>query len=166
MINIAYNVDCMEYMRTLPDKAFTLAVVDPPYGLPKGSTKGQGKLKNRSFNKGNVQRWDIPPSPEYFQELMRVSENQVIWGVIISNCRLAGASLCGTNYSLSRILAGVNTRGRVSTNPLNFSHLITGVGRKYIPRKNPWNYIDGYMSFLPNLVTKSWTPTSAAVPAG
>lgn len=79
-MNVAYNVDCMEYMRTLPDKAFTLAVVDPPYGLPKGSTKGQGKLKNRTFNKGNVQRWDIPPSPEYFQELMRVSENQVIWG--------------------------------------------------------------------------------------
>lgn len=31
-VNIAYNVDCMEYMRTLPDKAFDLAVVDPPYG--------------------------------------------------------------------------------------------------------------------------------------
>lgn len=30
-MNIAYNVDCMEYMRTLPDKAFDLAVVDPPY---------------------------------------------------------------------------------------------------------------------------------------
>ena len=30
-VNIAYNVDCMEYMRTLPDKAFDLAVVDPPY---------------------------------------------------------------------------------------------------------------------------------------
>ena len=31
-MNIAYNVDCMEYMATLPDKAFDLAVVDPPYG--------------------------------------------------------------------------------------------------------------------------------------
>lgn len=31
-MNIAYNMDCMEYMRTLPDKAFDLAVVDPPYG--------------------------------------------------------------------------------------------------------------------------------------
>lgn len=29
---IAINADCMEYMRTLPDKAFDLAVVDPPYG--------------------------------------------------------------------------------------------------------------------------------------
>ena len=32
MSNIAYNIDCMEYMRTLPDKFFDLAVVDPPYG--------------------------------------------------------------------------------------------------------------------------------------
>lgn len=35
-MNIAYNMDCMEYMRTLPDKAFDLAVVDPPYGIEKG----------------------------------------------------------------------------------------------------------------------------------
>lgn len=31
-MNVAYNMDCMEYMRSLPDKAFDLAVVDPPYG--------------------------------------------------------------------------------------------------------------------------------------
>lgn len=34
-MNIAYNIDCMEYMRTLPDNAFDLAVVDPPYGIEK-----------------------------------------------------------------------------------------------------------------------------------
>ena len=33
MTNVAYNCDCMEYMRTLPDKAFDFAVVDPPYGI-------------------------------------------------------------------------------------------------------------------------------------
>ena len=31
-MNVAYNMDCMEYMKTLPDNAFDLAVVDPPYG--------------------------------------------------------------------------------------------------------------------------------------
>lgn len=31
-MNVAYNIDCMEYMKTLPDNAFELAVVDPPYG--------------------------------------------------------------------------------------------------------------------------------------
>lgn len=32
MSNIAYNIDCMEYLKTVPDKYFDLAVVDPPYG--------------------------------------------------------------------------------------------------------------------------------------
>lgn len=32
MLSETYNIDCMEYMRSLPDKAFDLAVVDPPYG--------------------------------------------------------------------------------------------------------------------------------------
>lgn len=79
-MNVAYNMDCMEYMRTLPDKAFSLAVCDPPYGLPKDSSNGRGKLRNRTFNKGNISRWDVPPTPEYFKELFRVSENQIIWG--------------------------------------------------------------------------------------
>ena len=39
---IALNVDCMEYMRTLPDKAFDLAIVDPPYGI---SIHDSGRLK-------------------------------------------------------------------------------------------------------------------------
>lgn len=70
----------MEYMKSLPDKAFDLAVVDPPYGLPKDSSNGRGKLKNRIFNAGNISSWDVPPTKEYFNEVMRVSINQVIWG--------------------------------------------------------------------------------------
>ena len=79
-MNIAYNMDCMEYMRTLPDKAFDLAVVDPPYGLSKDSSNGSGKLANRIFNSGNISSWDMRPTKEYFHELMRISENQIIWG--------------------------------------------------------------------------------------
>lgn len=40
MQSVAYNMDCMDYMRTLPDNAFDLAVVDPPYGG--GFTEGGG----------------------------------------------------------------------------------------------------------------------------
>ena len=40
-MNVAYNVDCMEFMKTLPDKAFDLAVVDPPYGDGIGERDGQ-----------------------------------------------------------------------------------------------------------------------------
>lgn len=77
-MNIAYNIDCMEYMRTLPDKAFDLAVVDPPYGLPKDSSNGRGKLSQRVFNAGHISDWDIKPTVEYFAELQRVSLNQII----------------------------------------------------------------------------------------
>ena len=73
-------MDCMAYMKTIPDKFFDLAVVDPPYGLPKDSTHGRGKLKDRILNNGGLEQWDIAPGPEYFEELARVSENQIIWG--------------------------------------------------------------------------------------
>ena len=84
-VNIAYNMDCMEYMRTLPDNAFDLAVVDPPYGIDianmnmgAGTSARCSKLKNRIWKRAN---WDKErPKPEYFLELFRVSKNQVIWG--------------------------------------------------------------------------------------
>lgn len=60
-MNVAYNMDCMEAMRTMPDKCFSLAIVDPPYGLKRDSSNGRGKLKNRTFNQGNISRWDTPP---------------------------------------------------------------------------------------------------------
>ena len=74
-MNVAYNMDCMEYMKTLPDKAVDLAVVDPPYGI---SITNSGRLKK--YNASGL-KWDsYPPHDEYFQELFRVSRNQVIWG--------------------------------------------------------------------------------------
>ncbi len=67
-------------MATLPDKAFELAIVDPPYGIGKDgqvkTTGGNGGRKAYEF-KG----WDKQsPKEEYFKELFRVSENQIIWG--------------------------------------------------------------------------------------
>lgn len=75
-----YNIDCVEYMKGLPDKCFTLAIADPPYGLPKDSTHGRGKLKHRIINTGNISRWDKAPDAEFFDELRRVCENVIIWG--------------------------------------------------------------------------------------
>ena len=74
--------DCMDLMREFPDKHFELAIVDPPYGLGKRLSDGGGKLKNRPFCKQYREstQWDDAPSPEYFEELFRVSENQIIWG--------------------------------------------------------------------------------------
>ena len=78
-MNIAYNMDCMEYMRTLPDKAFDLAVVDPPYGINVNHNMGRRKKDKPSGYK--KVRWDdSPPKKQYFDELFRVSKNQIVWG--------------------------------------------------------------------------------------
>ena len=79
-ISKIFNQDCMEYMKSIPDNFFELAIVDPPYGLDKKSTHGRGKLKDRCLNRGNIQEWDIRPEQSYFDELFRVSKNQIIWG--------------------------------------------------------------------------------------
>lgn len=44
-VSQTYQMDCMEYMKSIPDQFFELAIVDPPYGLDKKSTHGSGKLK-------------------------------------------------------------------------------------------------------------------------
>lgn len=75
------NIDCMEYMKTLPDKAFDLAIVDPPYFIEKNylsagagvSTTGV-KRKRHTFD-----HWQVP-GVEWLEELKRVSEHQIIWG--------------------------------------------------------------------------------------
>ena len=73
---IAYNMDCMEAMREMPDKAFELAIVDPPYGIDFAKTHtGKGWTVRESKD------WDKEtPDKNYFLELFRVSKNQIIWG--------------------------------------------------------------------------------------
>ena len=103
-----YNVDCLELMRSLPDDAFDLIIADPPYGG--GFTEGGGckgwfskyhqkqeeiPAYNRFGSPGSrfekykpeakdgkkkIISWDVAPGPEYFEEMFRVSRNQIIWG--------------------------------------------------------------------------------------
>ena len=73
------NCDNMELMAEYPDNYFDLAIVDPPYGIKASSKPIQaGKWKREIHKK---KHWDdlIPPK-EYFEELKRVSKNQIIWG--------------------------------------------------------------------------------------
>lgn len=105
-MNQAFNMDCLEAMREMPDNAFDLAVVDPPYG---DGLDGGGNSWNRfgeRFDRykqdggGNFPRlhgcpdgwkmggkvwkkiiaWDVAPGEEYFKQLFRVSRNQIVWG--------------------------------------------------------------------------------------
>jgi len=76
------NEDCMEGMSRYSDNYFDLAIVDPPYGIGEDGSKNhtRGKLaiaKNyKSFAGNDISAPDI----NYFNELLRVSKNQIIWG--------------------------------------------------------------------------------------
>ena len=80
-----FNDDCMTAMAKMPDKAYDLAIVDPPYGIGADEKNSGEELKSKksaalSKDYGS-QRWDKEaPKEEYFTELKRVSINQVVWG--------------------------------------------------------------------------------------
>ena len=130
MRNEAYNMDCIEYMRSLPDNAFDIAVCDPPYGKGNDDNLVGGGQESRPAHietlRGKVQtlrqadgtdcwadgekdttsqrthrfsggtwaerykigggqkaeapQWDVAPPQEFFDELFRISRNQIIWG--------------------------------------------------------------------------------------
>lgn len=75
-----YNQDCMEAMKEMSDNQFDLAIVDPPYGIDwMKQVKNPNKGKN--WKKYDYKEWDKnTPNKEYFNELFRVSKNQIIWG--------------------------------------------------------------------------------------
>ena len=69
----------MELMARYPDNHFELAIVDPPYGI--GDKFKGGNSGKMNFNEVVEKGWDNEtPSKEYFNELKRVSKNQIIWG--------------------------------------------------------------------------------------
>lgn len=84
-----FNCDCMELMKTTPDKYYDLAIVDLEYNI--GASKPSEKpclIKQKNGNvlavkntKYTPKKWDFQKSsPEYFEELFRVSKKQIIWG--------------------------------------------------------------------------------------
>lgn len=84
--SLVYNVDCLEYMKSLPDKYFDLSICDPPYGIKAdarqanrgGKKHGNALCESRLYAESN---WDLEaPSKEVFDEILRVSKNSIIWG--------------------------------------------------------------------------------------
>ena len=75
------NMDCMELMREYPDNHFDLAVVDPPYGIGISGQKENKRGKKSDRKHHEEKGWDYTiPGAAYFDELKRVSHNQIIWG--------------------------------------------------------------------------------------
>ena len=84
MRNVVYNMDCMKGMKEYPDKYFDLAIVDPVYG----DVSRGGYMKNQGRSTTTEKRIDYPlalweqekTGKDYFDELFRVSKNQIVWG--------------------------------------------------------------------------------------
>jgi len=78
MVNF-HNIDCMEFMKNVPDKYYNLAIVDPPYGIIASNGRSMNNLV--LHDKYDDKKWfNEKPSTEYFNELFRISKNQIIWG--------------------------------------------------------------------------------------
>ena len=142
-----YNMDCMDGMKEFPDKYFDLAIVDPPYGI---NIQKSGRL--RKYNTNHI--WDNSiPDKTYFDELFRVSENQIIWGgnyfylpptrcfliwdkkqpenVSFASCEFAWTSLIKVQKHF--IIVQRKTRTR-----------------EYIQHKNRWHYTIGFYQNMQN----------------
>lgn len=172
-VSEVYNMDCMDYMREIPDGFFHLAVVDPPYGLSPKSTRGSGKLKNRTLNRGDM-RWDVRPPAEYFDELFRVSCNQVIWGgnyfpLPPTRCfvcwdkkqvweNFSQCEMAWTSFDRPARLVSISNRGA------------EGTGGKYTPRRSRWSCIPTCTGHFPKrdtvFLTLIWGAEAAALQHG
>ena len=90
-MSTVYLMDCIEGMKCYPDKYFDLAIVDPPYGIGADKAqnnaamqriKAEGKSKaGRGWKLYADTDWDNEiPTIEYWEQLFRVSKNQIVWG--------------------------------------------------------------------------------------
>ena len=78
--NKIINADCLDILKQLPDKCIDLVLTDPPYGINANKTPISTSRKFHSEESLN-KNWDCEiPSKEIFDEIFRVSKNQIIWG--------------------------------------------------------------------------------------
>jgi len=141
------NIDCMEYMRKQPDKSFDLAIVDPPYGINIVKQMKKTVASKTSMMKGSNGivggDWDNAiPSKEYFLELRRVSNNQIIWGgnyfldnLSATRCFCVWDKMNGTNPMADAELAWTSFSGSVRM--FRMHHLSHGCDTKIHPTQKP-----------------------------
>jgi DNA modification methylase len=88
-LNRIYCGDCLDLMKEMPDKSVDLVLTDPPYGIGEAAGKNKnrggpvfGKKQNfvDAVDYGNLEWDNAPPSEEYFNEMFRISKNQIIFG--------------------------------------------------------------------------------------
>ena len=82
-LNKVYNMDCLEYMKTVPDNFFDLVLTDPPYGLGQRTVSGGSDKNSQTKFSDSMKdkKWDDRiPNDEIFKEIFRISKNQIIFG--------------------------------------------------------------------------------------
>lgn len=83
VVSEAHNISCEDFMAKIPDKFFDLVIADPPYGIGFSSYQrgSSGKKVKERYTSEGKKGWDagIPPD-SVFQEIFRISKNQIIWG--------------------------------------------------------------------------------------
>ena len=84
-MNKIHHIDCLEFMKKVPDHYFDLVLTDPPYGIDLANMNmGMGKSEKASRaenRKWEAKSWDKEvPTKKIFDEIFRVSKNQIIWG--------------------------------------------------------------------------------------
>jgi site-specific DNA-methyltransferase (adenine-specific) len=141
------NIDCMEYMRTLPDKAFDLAIVDPPYGIGIVQQMEKTVASSSSMMKGSNGitggHWDNAiPDAKYFLELKRVSKSQIIWGgnyfldyLGATRCFCVWDKMNGTNPMADAELAWTSFESSVRM--FRMHHFSAGYDAKTHPTQKP-----------------------------
>jgi site-specific DNA-methyltransferase (adenine-specific) len=140
--------DCMTAMASMKDKEFELAIVDPPYGIGiveaiKKSTKKGTSSMFKMTKGGNGADFDKAiPSGEYFSELFRISNNQIIWGgnyfldyLGSTNGFVVWDKMNGTNPMADAELAWTSFKG--ASRMFRMHHFSTGYGVKIHPTQKP-----------------------------
>lgn len=141
-LNKIYNMDCLEFMRDVPDNYFDLVLTDPPYGI--------GISSNPIRQKHNKKDWDdFTPSKELFDEIFRISKHQIIWGANYfelppSKCFLVWDKKQPYDFSLAMAelaYCSIDFPAKI------YSHSNRGDEDKKHPSQKPLKLIDFCMEF-------------------
>jgi len=129
-MNRVHLMDCLEFMKPLPDNYYDLCISDPPYGINASNDNRFGKLfKTAATNRKDYlkKQWDSNiPDQFFFNELKRISKNQIIWGVNYYN-----------NLPGGRIVWNKDVPKKYTKSKCEIAYKSIGIGIDYI--KLTWN---------------------------
>ena len=140
----ATNEDNMILMARYPDDYFELAIVDPPYGI--NASKGVGLHSRKKFEKSSKEWDNQTPNKDYFNELFRVSKNQIICGANYFNEYLPSTKsfICwiknnpAPNFAQAEYLwTSFNVNGKVYDSGKQIQHVIMWEGGSIHPTQKP-----------------------------